>query len=249
MFAADIWSFGITAIELAAGRAPNSLYAPAKVLTKTILEASPKLDRDGNRYKYSRAMADLVDQCLQKDAAKRPSAEKLLHHAFFKQAKPNKFLAGAILADLPPLVERQGRRRNPSLNGTDTVASWDFSNSTLPASLRSLAATPGLLSASPSLASTGDPFANFSSYNSAPGSPTSPGFPQNRRMPSLGREREPSTGSVPGSRRHARGVSFDLKESPLEGAAEDEGSMGTTSSAVSGTIEEEAAGKYKQQDL
>jgi len=65
-----------------------------------------------------------------------------------------------------------------------------------------------------------------------------------RRMPSLGREREASVGS----RRHARGVSFDLKESPLEAAEAGvvgEGATATTTSATSGRIEEEPAAQDK----
>lgn len=64
---ADLWSFGITALELASGRAPNSLYPPAKALSKTILDEPPKLDREGGRFKYSRAMAEMIESCLQKD--------------------------------------------------------------------------------------------------------------------------------------------------------------------------------------
>lgn len=68
---ADIWSFGITAIELASGRAPNSLYPPAKALSKTILDDPPELDREGGKYKYGKSFKDMVDSCLQKDPKKR----------------------------------------------------------------------------------------------------------------------------------------------------------------------------------
>lgn len=236
---ADIWSLGITALELAAGRAPNALYAPAKVLSKTLLDAPPTLDREGNRHKYSRAFAEFVDQCLTKDPRQRPTAEKLLQHAWLRQsAKPKKFLVGAILEGLPPLENRQDRRRNPSTGGMDTVASgWDFSNGTLPASLRSFAG--GLLAGSPSLnhsptLGSPDPFANFSMSGSAPGSPTNGSFP--RRMGSMGREREASVGSGRG-RRHQRGVSFDLNEG--QGAA-------ATATHASETAIKEEAGEHRE---
>ena len=69
--AADIWSFGITALELASGRAPNSLFPPAKALSKTIMDDPPELDREGGKYKYSKAMKTMIDNCLQKDPAMR----------------------------------------------------------------------------------------------------------------------------------------------------------------------------------
>ncbi|GAA6026056.1 hypothetical protein JCM11491_003534 [Sporobolomyces phaffii] len=152
---ADVWSFGITALELASGRAPNSLYPPAKALSKTILDDPPALDRDGGKYKYSKAFKDMVDTCLQKDPKKRPTAEKLLQHAFFKSAKKKSYLVSAILDDLPPLQERQQRRRRTSHDRADTMASgWDF-NPTQPS-------TP-LSARRPSQS---DPFASFSTTNS-----------------------------------------------------------------------------------
>lgn len=77
-FAADIWSFGITAIELSLGRAPNSYYPPAKVLSKTILDDPPTLDREGGAHKYSKAMKEMIECCLHKDPSKRCAASSSL---------------------------------------------------------------------------------------------------------------------------------------------------------------------------
>ncbi|WRX29022.1 Protein kinase domain - like 10 [Theobroma cacao] len=84
---ADIWSFGITALELAHGHAPFSNYPPMKVLLMTIQNAPPRLDQDCDR-KFSKSFKDMVAMCLVKDHTKRPTAEKLLKHSFFKHAKP-----------------------------------------------------------------------------------------------------------------------------------------------------------------
>lgn len=48
----------------------------------------------------------MVAMCLVKDQTKRPTAEKLLKHSFFKNAKPPELSLKSILADLPPLWER-----------------------------------------------------------------------------------------------------------------------------------------------
>ncbi|PWN49154.1 kinase-like protein [Violaceomyces palustris] len=151
---ADIWSFGITALELAQGRAPYSRLNPVKVLMRTMQDEPPQLDRNGNAHKYSKIMEDFVRLCLQKDPSKRPSADKLLGHAFFKQARPPKYLVTAILVGLPPLAERQEKRRRMSVISMREIQSWDFG------SLSSKTATPSL--------ERGDPFRNFSGIVSLP---------------------------------------------------------------------------------
>ncbi|KAK7468659.1 hypothetical protein VKT23_003163 [Stygiomarasmius scandens] len=124
---ADIWSFGITALELSQGRPPRSRESPQKVLLKTIQEAPPTLDREGGIHKYSRAFQEMVESCLVKDPSKRPTAEQLLQSPFFKGTKKKSYLIGAILKDLPPLSSRQERRVLPkNAQTTRSVDSWDF---------------------------------------------------------------------------------------------------------------------------
>ncbi|GAA5889674.1 hypothetical protein JCM5296_002428 [Sporobolomyces johnsonii] len=213
---ADIWSFGITALELASGRAPNSLYPPAKALSKTILDDPPELDREGGKYKYSRAMKEMIDSCLQKDPKKRPTAEKLLQHPFFRSAKKKSYLVSAILEDLPPLQDRQQRRRKASAGTTDTIGSWNFQPT-----------MPGTPAKSPSSAVFEDPFASFSTTNSPyvtlprRGSSTSqPPTPtlELRTMSLSGfpnfRERERKRDSSRASSSHRRQISFDLDTPP-----------------------------------
>ncbi|KAL8229121.1 hypothetical protein R6Q57_014021 [Mikania cordata] len=104
-FKADIWSFGITALELAHGHAPFSKYPPMKVLLMTLQNAPPGLDYERDK-KFSKSFKDLVAVCLVKDPKKRPSSEKLLKHPFFKHARTTDYLQRTILDGLPPLGDR-----------------------------------------------------------------------------------------------------------------------------------------------
>lgn len=158
---ADIWSFGITAVELSQGHAPHAKLAPVKVLMKTLSEEPPRIDRHNGAHKYSKAFDDFVQQCLRKDPDQRPTAEKLLKHPWLKNAKSPKYIATTILDGLPPLAQRQERQRAASLTmSTRYLQSWDFGASP-PGSLRIKTDAAGM---SPSASGkVGDPFAGFSS--------------------------------------------------------------------------------------
>lgn len=104
-FKADIWSFGITALELAHGHAPFSKFPPMKVLLMTLQNAPPGLDYERDR-KFSKSFKQMIASCLVKDPSKRPSASKLLKHSFFKQARSSDTIVKKLLEGLPALGDR-----------------------------------------------------------------------------------------------------------------------------------------------
>ncbi|KAI8062220.1 kinase-like domain-containing protein [Gongronella butleri] len=124
----DIWSFGITAIELATGQAPYAKLPPLKVLLMTLSNDPPTLPRETAAHKYSKMFRDMVDLCLNKDPGDRPSAERLLAHPFFKQAKKKDYLVKMILTGLPPLEQRPRKKilQQHMALMTPTDEYWDF---------------------------------------------------------------------------------------------------------------------------
>jgi serine/threonine protein kinase len=76
---ADIWSLGITAIEMAETAPPMFDLHPMRVLFMIPKFDSPKLK---NQTAWSDNFHSFLALCLDKDADKRPTADELLTHPF-----------------------------------------------------------------------------------------------------------------------------------------------------------------------
>ncbi|TPX34537.1 hypothetical protein SmJEL517_g02893 [Synchytrium microbalum] len=80
-FKADIWSLGITVIELATGNPPFAELDPRRAIFMIPRSKPPKLDG-----RFSVAMKEFISLCLKEEPEERPAAEELLKCRFIRSA-------------------------------------------------------------------------------------------------------------------------------------------------------------------
>ena len=117
-YPADIWSLGITVIEMSATEPPNFKMHAMSVLYNIPEGPPPRLPEDGP---FSDALRDFVSQCLVLDPNDRATAATLaLHKALALTRRPGEGSVSLVLADL--LAEAlEARERRDEVSGC-TVA-------------------------------------------------------------------------------------------------------------------------------
>jgi len=117
-YKADIWSLGITVIEMAEGRPPHSDMHPMRVIFVIPSRPPPTMTEPD---KWSPELNDFVKKCLMKNPAERPDATTLLSHPFLKNvAKKNPLKP--LLKEEKRIIAEMGREKALGIYRTEDAA-------------------------------------------------------------------------------------------------------------------------------
>ena len=121
----DIWSLGITCVELVEGEPPNGDLKPEKVMKK-IGDSPPKIEEIIDVKEHTDEFIDFVRLCLEVVPSKRPTAEQLLKHDFItKLAQGKEYLANLIKNNIHEVeryreeIEEREKNNNNNENNSD----------------------------------------------------------------------------------------------------------------------------------
>lgn len=115
-FKADIWSLGITAIELAESRPPYANIHPMRAIFMIPSRPPPRLSEPDL---WTPEFNDFVAKCLTKNPDERPSADELLAHPFIRKAKDSSLLRNLLAENLEAIEKAGGREIALGLGESD----------------------------------------------------------------------------------------------------------------------------------
>ncbi|XP_029022425.1 serine/threonine-protein kinase 3 [Betta splendens] len=101
---ADIWSLGITSIEMAEGKPPYADIHPMRAIFMIPTNPPPTFRKPEL---WSDEFTDFVKKCLVKNPEQRATATQLLQHPFITQAKPVTILRDLITEAMEMKAKRQ----------------------------------------------------------------------------------------------------------------------------------------------
>ncbi|XP_059902455.1 STE20-like kinase b [Gadus macrocephalus] len=116
-YKADIWSLGVTLIELAQVEPPNHEMNPMRVLLK-IAKAEPPTLMQPSR--WSPAFSDFLRRCLDKNVDNRWSTAQLLQHPFVSSVVDSKPLRELIAEAKAEVTEEIEESKEEEEDETDT---------------------------------------------------------------------------------------------------------------------------------
>ncbi|XP_044078225.1 serine/threonine-protein kinase 10 [Siniperca chuatsi] len=111
-YKADIWSLGITLIELAQIEPPHHELNPMRVLLKIAKSEPPTLEQP---HKWSQEFKDFLRKALDKNPETRPTAVQLMEHPFVRSVTSNRPLRELVAeANAEVMEEIEEGEDNPT---------------------------------------------------------------------------------------------------------------------------------------
>nr|CAD2202813.1 unnamed protein product [Meloidogyne enterolobii] len=91
----DLWSLGITALEMAEGHPPLCDMHPMRALFLIPRNPPPRLNKKSSK-KWSKKFDSFIECILEKDYTRRPFTDNLIKHAFIREQIPERVVRSAI---------------------------------------------------------------------------------------------------------------------------------------------------------
>eukprot|EP00605_Chrysophyceae_sp_TOSAG23-4_P001061 GSChrysophyteH1.ASY1.ANO1.1166.1 assembled CDS len=101
----DIWSLGITLMEMAEGEPPLLKEQPLRALLMITINPPPKLKSNN----WSPAIIHFLSRCLEPNPDRRTSAEQLLMHPFIKTACSKEEMAEFVASKIKRKVRKHSK--------------------------------------------------------------------------------------------------------------------------------------------
>ncbi|XP_031415553.1 TRAF2 and NCK interacting kinase a isoform X2 [Clupea harengus] len=105
-FKSDLWSLGITAIEMAEGAPPLCDMHPMRALFLIPRNPAPRLKSK----KWSKKFHQFIESCLLKNHNQRPSTEQLLTHAFIRELPNERHIRIQLKDHIDRTRKKRGER-------------------------------------------------------------------------------------------------------------------------------------------
>ncbi|XP_057351583.1 nik-related protein kinase [Manis pentadactyla] len=108
-YRSDVWSVGITAIEMAEGSPPLCNLQPLEALFVILRESAPKVKSSG----WSRKFHNFMEKCMIKNFLFRPTSANMLHHPFVQNIKNEGHVVESLKKHLTGIIKKRQKKGVP----------------------------------------------------------------------------------------------------------------------------------------
>ncbi|KAK7799319.1 hypothetical protein U0070_008042 [Myodes glareolus] len=108
-YRSDVWSVGITAIEMAEGAPPLCNLQPLEALFVILRESAPTVKSSG----WSRKFHNFMEKCMIKNFLFRPTSGNMLLHPFVQNIKNERHVVDSLTKHLTGIIKKRQKKGIP----------------------------------------------------------------------------------------------------------------------------------------